>query len=154
MMMNFKHEKLVLEITDAVALNHTRLTDEVTVYLTVKHLLRRIDCLFYLDRQLFEGEFLVDAQFGVQSVVAVSCYGADVEMQRVGFVPSRFIDMLERMIGYLLLTAAQGYQRQQDDKDKRFIPHGFRCGPPDSCLLTPVSPYSFSSFSSWPCRSG
>jgi hypothetical protein len=62
--------KLVLEIADTVAFDHTFLTDEVTIDHIVIFLFRRIDRLFYFNRQFLEGIVLVGAQFGVKTVVA------------------------------------------------------------------------------------
>ena len=62
--------KLVLEIADTVAFDHTFLTDEVAIDHIMVFLLRRIDRLFYFNRQLLERIVLVGAQFGIKAVAA------------------------------------------------------------------------------------
>ena len=62
--------KLVLEIADTIAFDHTFLTDEVAIDHIMVFLLRRIDRLFYFNRQLLERIVLVGAQFGIKAVAA------------------------------------------------------------------------------------
>lgn len=108
--------ELVLEVADAVAFDGSFLVNQLAYDHVVMVLLRGMHRLVHFHRQLQEGVCLVCAQLGIEAVVAIGSHRADVEVQRVGLIPSCRGDMGKLMVCHLLLTAAEDEQRQHDER--------------------------------------